>query len=136
MRARRFVPQEAFKQFKDTEDWRKENKLDEIFETIEVEEFEQTRRLVQNVLMLVTATSDSLAVSPMARSTRQARHSALPVRSCAAEHEEHIRIREELGQIEDDAAQRPDQECPVVRAVRIADQIRDAAVLYGSPPTP
>ncbi|KAF2827583.1 CRAL/TRIO domain-containing protein [Ophiobolus disseminans] len=45
LRARRFVPQEAYKQFKDTEDWRKENKLDQIFETIEVEEFEQTRRL-------------------------------------------------------------------------------------------
>ncbi|KAH7085604.1 CRAL-TRIO domain-containing protein [Paraphoma chrysanthemicola] len=45
LRARRFVPQEAFKQFKDTEDWRKENKLDLIFETIEIEEYEQTRRL-------------------------------------------------------------------------------------------
>lgn len=40
------MPQEAFKQFKDTEDWRKDNKLDQIFETIETEEFEQTRRLV------------------------------------------------------------------------------------------
>lgn len=46
LRARRFVPQEAFKQFKDTEDWRKENKLDHIFETIDIDEFEQTRRLV------------------------------------------------------------------------------------------
>jgi hypothetical protein len=46
LRARRFVPQEAYKQFKDTEDWRKDNKLDQIFETIDVEEFEQTRRLV------------------------------------------------------------------------------------------
>ncbi|CAN9083074.1 unnamed protein product [Alternaria alternata] len=45
LRARRFVPQEAFKQFKDTEDWRKENKLSEIFNTIEIEEYEQTRRL-------------------------------------------------------------------------------------------
>ncbi|KAL6703464.1 hypothetical protein ACN47E_009638 [Coniothyrium glycines] len=45
LRARRFVPQEAFKQFKDTEDWRKENKLSEIFNTIEVAEYEQTRRL-------------------------------------------------------------------------------------------
>jgi len=51
LRARRFVPQEAFKQFKDTEDWRKENKLDQIFETIEVEEFEQTRRLVWGVCL-------------------------------------------------------------------------------------
>lgn len=50
LRARRFVPQEAFKQFKDTEDWRKENKLDQIFETIETEEFEETRRLVWSVL--------------------------------------------------------------------------------------
>lgn len=47
LRARRFVPQEAFKQFRDTEDWRKDNKLDQIFETIDIEEFEQTRRLVQ-----------------------------------------------------------------------------------------
>jgi pterin-4a-carbinolamine dehydratase len=46
LRARRFVPPEAFKQFKDTEDWRKENRLEQIFETIEIEEFEQTRRLV------------------------------------------------------------------------------------------
>jgi pterin-4a-carbinolamine dehydratase len=50
LRARRFVPQEAFKQFKDTEDWRKDNKLDQIFETIDVEEFEQTRRLVCQVV--------------------------------------------------------------------------------------
>ncbi|KAF2851274.1 CRAL/TRIO domain-containing protein [Plenodomus tracheiphilus IPT5] len=45
LRARRFVPQEAFKQFKDTEDWRKENKLSDIFNNIEIDEFEQTRRL-------------------------------------------------------------------------------------------
>jgi hypothetical protein len=48
LRARRFVPQEAFKQFKDTEEWRKENKLNEIFNTIEIEEYEQTRRLVES----------------------------------------------------------------------------------------
>jgi hypothetical protein len=52
LRARRFVPQEAFKQFKDTEDWRKENKLSEIFNTIEVEEYEQTRRLVERPAIL------------------------------------------------------------------------------------
>ncbi|KAF1837993.1 CRAL/TRIO domain-containing protein [Decorospora gaudefroyi] len=45
LRARRFVPQEAFNQFKSTEDWRKENKLTEIFNAIETEEYEQTRRL-------------------------------------------------------------------------------------------
>ncbi|CBX98363.1 hypothetical protein IAQ61_010461 [Plenodomus lingam] len=45
LRARRFVPQEAFKQFKNTEDWRKENRLSDIFNNIEVDEYEQTRRL-------------------------------------------------------------------------------------------
>jgi hypothetical protein len=46
LRARRFVPQEAFKQFKDTEDWRKDQNIDDLFEIIEVEEYEQTRQLV------------------------------------------------------------------------------------------
>ncbi|PVI06928.1 CRAL/TRIO domain-containing protein [Periconia macrospinosa] len=45
LRARRFVPQEAYKQFQDTEEWRKENGIDNLFLTIETEEFEQTRRL-------------------------------------------------------------------------------------------
>lgn len=49
LRARRFVPAEAFKQFKDTEDWRKEHTIDDIFNNIEVEEFEQTRRLVRHL---------------------------------------------------------------------------------------
>jgi hypothetical protein len=60
LRARRFVPQEAFKQFKDTEDWRKDNKLDQIFENIDIEEFEQTRRLVWKMLVPGVDTSDSL----------------------------------------------------------------------------
>lgn len=46
LRARRFVPAEAFKQFKDTEDWRKENSINDLFFNIEVEEFEETRKLV------------------------------------------------------------------------------------------
>ncbi|KAL1595642.1 hypothetical protein SLS59_008280 [Nothophoma quercina] len=45
LRARRFVPQEAFKQFKDTEDWRKDQNIVNLFETIEVDEYEQTRQL-------------------------------------------------------------------------------------------
>ncbi|KAK4549026.1 hypothetical protein LTR36_007482 [Oleoguttula mirabilis] len=45
LRARKFVPSEAFGQFKDTEDWRKENDLDNLYATIDVDEYEQTRRL-------------------------------------------------------------------------------------------
>jgi hypothetical protein len=55
------VPQEAFKQFKDTEDWRKEQNIVSLFETIEVDEYEQTRQLVipSPFVAICTATSDS-----------------------------------------------------------------------------
>lgn len=46
LRARKFVPSEAFGQFKDTEDWRKENQLEKLYDTIDVNEYEQTRVLV------------------------------------------------------------------------------------------
>lgn len=45
LRARKFVPKDAFAQFKETEDWRAENKLDDLYETIDVEDYERTRRL-------------------------------------------------------------------------------------------
>ncbi|KAF2835950.1 CRAL/TRIO domain-containing protein [Patellaria atrata CBS 101060] len=45
LRARRFSPPEAFKQFKDTEDWRKENHLAELYDTIDIQEYEDCRRL-------------------------------------------------------------------------------------------
>ena len=45
LRARKFIPQEAFAQFKDTEDWRQENQLDTLYETIDIEEYDQTRRI-------------------------------------------------------------------------------------------
>jgi hypothetical protein len=40
------MPEEALKQFKDTEDWRKENHLEELYNTIDVKEYDETRRLV------------------------------------------------------------------------------------------
>ncbi|KAI5198495.1 hypothetical protein AUEXF2481DRAFT_8667 [Aureobasidium subglaciale EXF-2481] len=45
LRARKFVPGEAFGQFKDTEDWRKENQLEKLYDTIDISEYEQTRVL-------------------------------------------------------------------------------------------
>ncbi|KAF2144392.1 uncharacterized protein K452DRAFT_245186 [Aplosporella prunicola CBS 121167] len=46
LRARRFDPQEALKQFVDTENWRKENRLEELYEDmIDIKEYEETRRL-------------------------------------------------------------------------------------------
>lgn len=46
LRARRFDLEGAFKQFKETEDWRKENKIEKVYENIDREEYEETRRLV------------------------------------------------------------------------------------------
>ncbi|KAF2752068.1 CRAL/TRIO domain-containing protein [Sporormia fimetaria CBS 119925] len=45
LRARRFIPQDAFTQFKDTEDWRKDQEIDNLYKTIDADEYEQTRRL-------------------------------------------------------------------------------------------
>ncbi|KAI7261874.1 CRAL/TRIO domain-containing protein, partial [Hortaea werneckii] len=45
LRARKFNPEQAFDQLKDTEDWRKANNLDNLYETIDIDEYEKTRRL-------------------------------------------------------------------------------------------
>ena len=51
LRARRFNIEEAFKQFQDTEDWRKANQLDKLYETIDLDQYEETRRLVPSPLL-------------------------------------------------------------------------------------
>ena len=45
LRARRWAVQDAIKQFKDTEEWRKNIQLDVLYDTIDVEAYEQSRRL-------------------------------------------------------------------------------------------
>jgi hypothetical protein len=47
LRARRWVPEDAYKQFKDTEDWRAANDIDVLYNTIELDAYEQSRRLVR-----------------------------------------------------------------------------------------
>lgn len=46
LRARDFVPQAAFQQFKATEEWRKEQDIDHWYDTVDVDEYEETRLLV------------------------------------------------------------------------------------------
>ena len=46
LRARRFVPADAFAQFKDTEIWRKENKLDALYENIDIQDYQEARSVV------------------------------------------------------------------------------------------
>lgn len=45
LRARRFDPQQAWTQFKETEDWRRANALEDFYDKIDVQEYEQARRL-------------------------------------------------------------------------------------------
>lgn len=47
MRARKFDPEAAVGQFTDTEKWRKTLAIDEVFQTIDINEYEETRRLVR-----------------------------------------------------------------------------------------
>lgn len=46
LRARKFVPKDALRQFKETEKWREEQKIEEWYDTIDVDEYEATRLLV------------------------------------------------------------------------------------------
>lgn len=82
LRARKFSPEEAFGQLKDTEDWRAENQLDELYNTIDIEEYEQTRRLYPQwlgrrdkrgipVYLFEVAHLDNKAVSAYANSTEK-----------------------------------------------------------------
>lgn len=45
LRARKWVVQEAFNQFRDTEDWRKKNQIDKLYDRIDVSEYDAGRRL-------------------------------------------------------------------------------------------
>ncbi|EED17571.1 phosphatidylinositol transporter, putative [Talaromyces stipitatus ATCC 10500] len=45
LRARKFDVQGAYKQFSETEDWRKENKIDDLYENIRLESYERTRQM-------------------------------------------------------------------------------------------
>lgn len=42
--------EDAFAQFKDTEDWRAANSIDTLYKTIELDAYEQSRRLVRSAL--------------------------------------------------------------------------------------
>ena len=46
MRARKWNAQDAFVQFKDTEEWRKTNQIDRLYDRIDVDEYDAGRKLV------------------------------------------------------------------------------------------
>lgn len=46
LRARRFDVDASFVQFRDTEDWRRDNNIEALYENIDVESYEASRRMV------------------------------------------------------------------------------------------
>jgi hypothetical protein len=46
LRARKFALEPTYEQFVAAEKWRAENRLEELYETIDVQEYDDTRRLV------------------------------------------------------------------------------------------
>ncbi|GAD95398.1 phosphatidylinositol transporter, putative [Paecilomyces variotii No. 5] len=45
LRARKFDVNAAFQQFKDTEEWRKDNKIEALYENIDIESYDEARRM-------------------------------------------------------------------------------------------
>jgi hypothetical protein len=50
LRARKFDVNGAFNQFTDTEEWRKDNNIESLYENIDVESYEDSRRMVSLLL--------------------------------------------------------------------------------------
>jgi hypothetical protein len=46
LRARKFDVNGAWGQFKDTEDWRRDNAIEELYENIDVDSYDAARRMV------------------------------------------------------------------------------------------
>lgn len=47
LRARKFDVNAAWGQFKDTEDWRKDNAIEKLYENIDIDSYESARRMVR-----------------------------------------------------------------------------------------
>lgn len=49
LRARKFVPEDAYVQFSETEKFRNANQVEVLYETIDIDSFEATRKLVRHI---------------------------------------------------------------------------------------
>ena len=58
LRARKFQQEPAYDQFTTTEKWRKDNSILELFESVDVEDYDAARRLVRRVTVLHCSSAD------------------------------------------------------------------------------
>lgn len=131
LRARKFVPTDAFGQFQDTEDWRKENQIDKLYENIDVQEYDAARRLVgwpgYTTRMKNMAHIDE--VPSMDREARSSRHTRLCFRSCSLEQQSRVRVRIIYFQAARRHVESPSQDATAVCALREPDHFCSPAVL-------
>ena len=83
LRARKFVAQDAFQQFKDTEAWRKSNELEALYDKIDTKEYAEARSVVSFISQTCASglrVDVQPLVSPVDRSTRQARDTSISLR--------------------------------------------------------
>ena len=131
LRARRFIVPDALNQFTDTEDWRKANQLDQLYETIDIEHYEETRHLVPSSPLLPNFPSNLPLVPTVDRPSRSPRNPSLRLRSQAPKQQNHGRVREirQRDQLKSaNGRQDLPQTPPPLRTLRELNKIRDALV--------
>lgn len=55
LRARKFDVDGAWGQFKDTEDWRRDNAIESLYENIDVDSYDAARRMVRELIYMCMA---------------------------------------------------------------------------------
>jgi hypothetical protein len=65
LRARKFDVEGAWTQFKDTEDWRKDNAIEALYENIGVDSYEAARRMVRYIYTASYCRSSVLTSIPL-----------------------------------------------------------------------
>ena len=128
LRARKFVPQDAFAQFKDTEKWRKDNNLDALYEKIEIKDYQEARSVVCRtedkplILLLI-----SFLVPTMDWPSRSPRHSRLSLRGRKVGLEEDDCLFPSNLQVQGQRSLTI-QDAPAFCSLRKFDPFRDAPV--------
>lgn len=126
----------AWGQFKETEDWRRDNALEKLYENIDVDSYEASRRMVRlqpihHHLRQLTVIINT--VPPMDRPSRPPRNPRLCLRNQALELEKHGRLQRNHVDLESapgspEIIHRPGAIVAAVRAVRKPAPLRDAVV--------
>ena len=133
LRARKFVPQDAFQQFKASERWRKEQDLEDLYNTIDVHGYEETRVLVCHSceIFVTYEQTDNSPVYPLDGTSRQERHTTLCLCNQRSGLEENVGIRR-INCLRQKKWEAVSKASPTLRNLRAPHRLCDAVVLVSS----